>query len=62
MPYPVKRELVLTPEQEERRLISVKEAAKLKCISIATFKRHYAHIIEQVSPGRKGVRLGNVLD
>lgn len=62
MPYPVQRQLVLTPEQEARRLISVEEAARLKGVSTATFKRYYAHIIEHISPGRLGVRLGSVLE
>jgi hypothetical protein len=54
--------LELTPEQERRRRISVREAARLKGISEDTFKRHFGHQIEKLTPRRNVVRLGDVLD
>jgi hypothetical protein len=52
------RTLELTPEQEKRRRISVKEAAWLKGVSEDTFCRHFAHLIEKITPRRDVVRLG----
>jgi hypothetical protein len=56
------RRLELTPEQERRRRISVQEAAHLKGVSKDTFLRHFRHLIEQTSPRRLTVKLGDVLD
>jgi hypothetical protein len=53
--------LLLSPEQEKRRRISVKQAAELKNISEDTFRRHYRHLIRQESPRRQSVALGDVL-
>jgi hypothetical protein len=57
-----KPQLVLTPEQEKRRRISVAQAAWIKAISEDTFRRHYSHLIEQITPRRQAVKLGDVLD
>jgi len=54
--------LVLTPEQEKRRRISVKQAAELKNISEDSFRRHYGHLIEKTTPRRDTVKLGDALD
>jgi hypothetical protein len=53
--------LELTPEQERQRRISVQEAAHLKGLSKDTFLRHYRHLVEQTSPRRLTVKLGDVL-
>lgn len=44
-----------------RRKISVKEAAELNGISEDTFKRHYRHLIKDVSERRQAVELGDAL-
>jgi hypothetical protein len=51
----------LTPDQEAKRLISVSQAAELKNISEDGFRRHFSHLIKQITPRRQGVRLGDVL-
>jgi hypothetical protein len=56
------RRVKLTPADERKRRISIKQAAELKNISEPTFRRHYSHLIEKTSPGRATVRLGDVLD
>jgi hypothetical protein len=38
-----------------------KEAAAIKSLSEDTFRRHYPHIIEKLSPRRDGVKLRNLL-
>jgi hypothetical protein len=52
----------LTPEQERQRRISLAQAAELKNLSVSSFRKHYAHLIERASPRRLTVRLGDVLD
>jgi hypothetical protein len=59
---PTIQEIKLTPEQEKRRRISVREAARLRGISEDTFRRHFGHLIEKITPRRLVVRLGDVLD
>jgi hypothetical protein len=54
--------LELTAEQERRRRISVREAARLRGVSEDTFRRHFGHLIEKITPRRAVVRLGDVLD
>jgi DeoR/GlpR family transcriptional regulator of sugar metabolism len=44
-----------------QRKISVKEAAALNNVSEDTFKRHYSHLIKQISPKRGAVTLGDAL-
>jgi hypothetical protein len=46
----------LSPIELERR-VSVAEAARIKGISEDSFRRHYGHVIERVSPRRQAVRL-----
>jgi hypothetical protein len=55
-------QLTLSPEQERRRRISVKQAAELKNISEDSFRRHFRHLIRQETPRRQTVALGDVLD
>jgi hypothetical protein len=56
------QDIKLTPEQEKRRRISVQQAARLKGVSEDTFRRHFGHLIEKITPRRTVVRLGDVLD
>jgi hypothetical protein len=44
-----------------RRKISVKEAAELNDLSEDTFRRHYGHLIKNISPRRQAVELGDAL-
>ena len=41
--------------------VSVPKAAAIKGISEDTFRRHYAHLIEQASPRRQVVKLKHVI-
>ena len=52
----------LPPELERYRKISVHEAAAIRGVSIDSFRRHFRHLIEQVSPRRQAVTLGKLLD
>jgi hypothetical protein len=61
MPAPSDHRVSLAPEVERLRIVSVRQAAELKGVSLDTFKRHYAHLIRKLSPRRNGVRLGDVL-
>jgi hypothetical protein len=62
MPPASLRKVQLSPEQELKRGISVDQAAEIKGISPDSFRRHYAHLIEKVTPRREIVRLGKALD
>jgi hypothetical protein len=62
MPSPTDHTITLSPEMERRRLITVAQAAGLKAISEEAFRTHFAHLIRQVTPGRQGVKLGDVLE
>lgn len=62
MPSPTDHTIMLSPEMERRRLVTVAQAAKLKAISEDAFREHYAHLIRQITPKRQGVRLGDVLE
>jgi hypothetical protein len=53
---------VLPPELQRHRKISTREAAEIRGISVDTFRRHYGHLIEQVSPRRQAVTVGKLLD
>lgn len=44
-----------------RRKVSVKEAAALAAMSEKSFRRHYSHLIKQLSPRRQAVELGDAL-
>jgi hypothetical protein len=45
-----------------RRKIPVKEAAKIGSMSESNFRRHYSHLIVQLSPNRQGVTLADAYD
>jgi hypothetical protein len=47
--------------EESERIVSVREAARLRGIHEDTFRRHYPHLIQKLSTQRHGVRLGDVL-
>ena len=51
----------LTPLDRLKR-IPVSEAAAFNNLSEDTFKRHYAHLIEKISPRRLAVKLGDAID
>ena len=53
--------IVLSPELESRRIVSLQEAARLRGVSVDTLKRRYSHKILQLSPRRKGMRIGDAL-
>jgi hypothetical protein len=46
---------------ELERHVSPRDAAEIKGISEDTFRRHYGHIIEKMSPRRDGVKLRKLL-
>jgi hypothetical protein len=46
---------------ELERRVSVPEAARIKGISEDSFRRHYAHVIEQVSPRRQAVKIKHAI-
>ena len=51
----------LTPLDRQRR-IKVKEAAAFNDLSEATFRRHYPHLIEKITPRRDAVKLGDAIN
>jgi hypothetical protein len=63
MPTPRKNPKVeLSREAERRKKIPVKQAAEIAGMAEPTFRRHYGHLIKQLSPGVQGVTLGDVED
>ena len=62
MPAPSDNRVALSPEQEKKCLIPVPQAAEIKAISEDSFRRHYRHLIRQVTPRRQAVMLGDVLE
>jgi hypothetical protein len=51
-----------SPDQtESMRIVSLKEAARLKGISEDTLRRHYRHLFVRVSTRRLGMRLKDAL-
>jgi hypothetical protein len=54
--------IVLTPEQERRRLVTISQAADILAVSEDTFRRQYSHLIKTISPRRRAVALGDVFD
>jgi len=61
MPSPCDHRVVLPLELELRRRITVQQAAELRGISEEAFREHFGHLIEQTTPGRQTVRLGDAL-
>jgi hypothetical protein len=62
MPYAPARRIELTPEERRSCRNPVEQAAQIKGISPDTFREHFKHLIEQVTPKRQVVKLGAVLD
>ena len=54
--------LAIDPTLARRRKIPVGEAAAFNDMSEATFRRHYPHLIRQISPRRQAVELGDAID
>jgi hypothetical protein len=52
----------LSTELERKRLVPLGQAAEILAISVDTFKRHHSDLIKTISPRRRGVALGDVLD
>ena len=52
---------VLPPEVMLKRIITVAEAAELRGVHPATFKREHPHLVLKLSKRRVGVRLADVL-
>jgi hypothetical protein len=46
---------------ELERMVSRKEAARLKGISEDTLDRHYRHLFRRISPRRIGIKLADLL-
>ena len=61
MPAPIHR-VQLTPEQERRRKVSLRQAEEITGLSEDTLRRRYGHLIKKLSPRRSGMDLGDVLD
>ncbi len=51
----------LPMEVKLQRIISIAEAAQLRCVSPDTFKRLHSNLIVKLSERRRGVRLKDVL-
>jgi hypothetical protein len=49
------------PDLERERMLSRKEAARLKGISVDTLDRHYRHLFRRISPRRIGIKLADLL-
>jgi hypothetical protein len=62
MPTPTKKSVTLSPAAERKKKIKVKEAADIAGVSENTFRRHYPHLIKQITPRCQAVELGDVLD
>ena len=48
-------------EIEMERIAPLKEAARLKGISVDTLRRHYRHLFVKISPRRLGMRIRDAL-
>jgi hypothetical protein len=52
----------LLPALMRLRMISIREAAELRGISVDAFRDNFPHLIERVSPWRLAVQIGRLLD
>jgi hypothetical protein len=52
----------LPPDLTRLRMVSIREAAELRGVSVDGFKRHFSHLIQRVSPRRLAVRVGDLLN
>jgi hypothetical protein len=62
MPAPFDNRIKLSLEMERRRMIPVPQAAEMKAISEDSFRRHFKHLIRQITPRRQGVMLGDLIE
>lgn len=62
MPAQTDNRVKLSLELEKKRKISVPQAAEFINVSEDTFRRHYGHLIEKVSPRRDAVTVGKLVD
>ena len=46
---------------ELERVVTLRQAAELKSLSVDTLKRRYAHLITDLSPRRRGMKLKHPL-
>jgi hypothetical protein len=61
-PYPHGPPFVVKPTWVElERIVSLQQAARLKGVSVDTLKRRYAHLIINLSPRRRGMKLKHAL-
>ena len=44
------------------RMVSLREAAEIRGVSVDGFRRHFGHLVRRVSPRRLAVRVGDLLD
>jgi hypothetical protein len=56
------RRIKLTDEERLNLRIPIHQAAEIKGISTATFRKYFKHLIEQVTPGCQVVRFGDVIE
>jgi len=61
MPTPAADDFKLPPALELDRIISLQEAEKVSSLSVDSWKRHHADKVVELSPRRRGVRLGDAL-
>jgi len=61
MPGAATRRYTLPVALEGERIISVVEAAEICGVSADTLRRRYGHLILNISPRRRGIRLRDVL-
>ena len=61
MPAATNHHVLLPPELELERIITLDQAAELSGISPDGWRRHYPHLIRRLSPRRVGVKLKDAL-
>jgi hypothetical protein len=62
MPAPTNNRVKLSAEMERRRMVPVPQAAEIKAISEDSFRRHFRHLIRQITPRRQAVMLGDLFE
>jgi hypothetical protein len=60
MPAKPTNRVALPPELQKFRRVSVPVAASLLDISEDSFRRHFGHLIEKITPRRDAVQLGKL--
>jgi hypothetical protein len=53
--------VILSPERELDRILTLEEASQVSTVSVDGLKRHHADKIVQLTPGRFGMRLRHAL-